>query len=106
MKALTLCTLLLTVLASQAQAKPATINSLSREQRIAAIAAEFGASADCVRAELTKNPNIRIAKVNCGLGAGGPIVQCNDGEHCCRVGVTVWCCPDGKKCDDLGGCED
>ncbi len=85
-------------------ASASNISHLSKEGKIAAIAAEFGASETCVRESLLQNPDIKLAKVNCGLGAGGPIIQCNDDQKCCRVGVTAWCCGKDEACGDLGDC--
>jgi hypothetical protein len=48
------------------------------------------------------NPPERLilAAVNCGLGQ-----TCPDGNRCCRVGQSVYCCPRSQSCDHEGGCE-
>jgi hypothetical protein len=88
-------------------ASPATgVNGvrMTQDEKIAAVAAQFGASETCVRESLLKSPDLQLAKINCGLGAGGPIIQCEDDQKCCRVGVTAWCCDKNEKCGDLGDC--
>ena len=44
--------------------------------------------------ERIKGFNVLASRVNCGLGK-----SCSSGYRCCRVGVTVWCCPKNLKCD-------
>ena len=44
------------------------------------------------------------ADVNCGLGQ-----SCPDEHQCCRIGISVWCCPTAVSCDydiddDWTGC--
>ena len=48
--------------------------------------------------------NSSAAAVNCGLGQ-----SCPDEHQCCRVGISVWCCPTAVRCDydideDWTGC--
>ena len=38
--------------------------------------------------------NSSAAAVNCGLGQ-----SCPDEHQCCRVGISVWCCPTAVRCD-------
>lgn len=41
-----------------------------------------------------KTEQMRTAAVNCGLAQ-----TCKDGYKCCRVGISVYCCPKGIPCN-------
>lgn len=54
--------------------------------------------------ERFKDYKISASKVNCGF-----LQFCPIGNLCCRVGMTVWCCPSRVQCDydvdeDWTGC--
>ncbi len=37
----------------------------------------------------------RVQKVKCTLGQ-----TCEDGQRCCNIGATYWCCAQDKRCGD------
>ena len=43
---------------------------------------------------LEEKDGFKVAAVNCGLGQ-----TCPDGNQCCRIGSSIWCCPSNGSCD-------